>query len=199
MKLVLATRNPDKIKEIKSILKDTNHQLILQEKIIPKLIITETERTLDGNARKKALLTMRVTKLSTLAEDTGLEVYALGGEPGVHSARYAGPKAKYEKNVKKLLKNMQSVPNKQRLARFRTVFALAIPGKPVHFFEGICSGKIAKEPKGKSSFGYDPIFIPKRYKLTFGQLSNKTKNRISHRARALVKVKRFLKKLKLSG
>lgn len=199
MKLVLATRNPDKIKEIKSILKDTNHQLIPQERIVPKLIITETERTLDGNARKKALLTMCETKLSTLAEDTGLEVYALSGEPGVHSARYAGSKAKSEKNVKKLLKKLQSIPNKQRQARFRTVFALAIPGKPVRFFEGICSGKIAKEPKGKSGFGYDPIFIPKNYKLTFGQLSTKTKNRISHRAKALVKVKRFLKKVKISG
>ena len=196
MKLVLATRNTDKIKEIKSIFKDTDHQLIPQKRIVPKLIITETERTLAGNARKKALLTMRATKISTLAEDTGLEVYTLGGEPGVHSARYAGSRAKYEKNVKKLLKKMQSIPNKQRQARFRTVFALAIPGKPVRFFEGICSGKIANQPKGKSGFGYDPIFIPKSYKLTFGQLSTKTKNRISHRAKALVKVKRFLKTLK---
>jgi XTP/dITP diphosphohydrolase len=196
MKLVLATRNPDKIKEIKSILKDTNHQLITQERIVPKLIITETERTLNGNARKKALLTMGATKISTLAEDTGLEIYALGGEPGVHSARYAGPKAKYEKNVKKLLKKMQPIPKKQRQARFRTVFALAIPGKPVRFFEGICSGKIANEPKGKSGFGYDPIFIPQGYRMTFGQLSTETKNRISHRAKALLKVKRFLKTLK---
>ena len=189
MKLVLATRNPDKIKEIKSILKDTRYQLIPLEKIVPKLFVTETEPNLDGNARKKALSTMRATKLSTLAEDTGLEVYALGGEPGVRSARYAGSNAKHEKNIKKLLKNMQSIPNNQRLARFRTVFALAIPGKTVRVFEGICFGKIAKEPKGKFGFGYDPIFIPKSYKLTFGQLSTKTKNRISHRAKALKKVK----------
>jgi XTP/dITP diphosphohydrolase len=198
MKLVLATRNPDKIKEIKSILKDTNHQLIPQEKIVPKLIVVETERSLDGNARKKALLTMRATKLSTLGEDTGLEVNALGGEPGVRSARYAGLKAKYEKNVKKLLKKMQSIPNKQRQARFRTVFALAIPGKPVHYFQGICSGKIAKEPIGKNGFGYDPIFIPRGFQLTFGQISTKTKNRISHRAKALIKVKEFLKKQELN-
>jgi XTP/dITP diphosphohydrolase len=196
MKLVLATRNADKIKEIKSILKDTNHQLIPQEIIIPKLIITETERTLKGNARKKALLTMRATKLPTLAEDTGLEVYALGGEPGVHSARYAGFKTNYEKNVNKLLRKMKSIPNKQRQARFRTVFALAIPGRPIHFFEGSCSGKIAQEPKGKFGFGYDPIFIPKNYKQSFGKLSSKTKNRISHRAKALIKLKRFLKTLK---
>ena len=194
MKLLLATRNQDKIKEIKTILKDTNLEFLTLEQVAPKLFIPENGRTLEANARKKALLAMQATRLPSLAEDTGLEVYALDGAPGVYSARYSGPNMKYEDNVKKLLQEMENIPANRRRARFRTVFALAIPNKKVKLFQGFCPGTIIKQPRGKSGFGYDPIFIPKDYRITFGRMSIKTKNRISHRAKALRKVRIFLDK-----
>lgn len=192
MKLLLATCNRDKIKEIKAVLKDTNIKFLTLEKVAPKLIIPEKGRTLEANARKKALLAMQATQLPSLAEDTGLEVFALAGAPGVYSARYAGPRAKYEDNVNKLLQNMKNKTTNLRKARFRTIFALAIPGRKIYQFQGICIGEITTKPKGKSGFGYDSIFKPTGYRKTFGQLSIKIKNRISHRAKALRKVKIFL-------
>lgn len=194
MKLVLATHNLNKIREIKSILKDSAIEFLTLPSVAPKLRIKEKGKTLAANARYKALITMRKTHLPSLAEDTGLEVLALGKRPGVLSARYAGKNAKPAANVKKLLKQMEHLPARQRQARFRTVFALAIPNKTIRLFSGVCPGKIALEPKGKAGFGYDPIFIPKGYRKTFSEMSEKTKNRISHRAKALHKVKQFLKR-----
>jgi XTP/dITP diphosphohydrolase len=194
MKLLLATRNQDKIKEIKAVLKNTDLEFLTLEQVAPKLIIPENARTLEANARKKASLAMQSTQLPSLAEDTGLEVFALEGAPGVYSARYAGPKAKYEDNVNKLLQKMESIPPNQRKARFRTIFILAIPGRKTYQFQGICNGEITTKPKGKSGFGYDSIFKPTGYRMTFGQMSIKMKNRISHRAKALRKVKIFLNK-----
>ena len=195
MKLLLATRNQDKVKEIKAILKDPAIEFITLAKVAPKLIIPEKDETLEANAHHKALMAMRTTGLPSLGEDTSLEVKALGGKPGVKSARYAGPGAIYENNLKKLLKEMESIPFNQRQAQFRTVFALAMPARKVYLFKGVCKGMITNESKGKSGFGYDPVFIPNGYRKTFGELSKKTKNRISHRAKALAKVKGFFKKL----
>ncbi|MEO0093964.1 MAG: RdgB/HAM1 family non-canonical purine NTP pyrophosphatase [candidate division WOR-3 bacterium] len=194
MRLLLATRNPDKLKEIKAILNDLDIELIPLAQVAPKLIIPETGPTLEANARRKALTAMRKTKLLCLAEDTGLEVYALRKKPGVYSARYAGQNASYKENVEKLLNQLSGI--RQRRARFRTVFALAIPKKRVYLFEGTCSGRIATKPKGKKGFGYDPIFIPRGFSKTFGELPAETKNRVSHRAKALRKVKLFLQRLK---
>lgn len=192
MKLLLATHNRDKIKEIKSICRKSDIELFTLEQVKPKLILSERGKTLKANARYKALMAFRATNLPTLAEDTGLEVFALGGKPGVYSARYAGKNAGYKDNLKKLLKTMEQLKGKERQARFRTVLALATPGKKVYFFEGICKGTIATKPKGRKGFGYDPIFIPKGYQKTFSELSTKTKNRISHRAKALKKFQKFL-------
>ena len=192
MELLLATRNRDKIKEIQAVLKKPNLKFLTLDQIAPKLFIQENGRTLEANARKKALLAMKATHLPSLGEDTGLEVNALKGAPGVYSARYAGSKAKYEDNVNKLLQKMKNIPKNLRKARFRTIFALAIPGRKIYQFQDICNGVITAKPKGKSGFGYDPIFKPNGYQITFGQMSIKTKNRISHRAKALRKVKIFL-------
>ncbi len=194
MKLLIATRNRDKIKEIKAVLKDTNLEILTIEYITPKLFISENGKTLEANARKKALLAMKATGLASLGEDTGLEVNTLNGAPGVYSARYAGPRAKYEDNINKLLQKLKDRPTKLRKARFRTIFTLAIPERKTYQFQGICNGEITTKPKGKSGFGYDPIFKPKGYLKTFGQMSIRTKNRISHRAKALHKVKIFLDK-----
>ena len=192
MKLLLATRNQDKIREIKSVLKDTKFQFVTINKIAPKVALAEEGKTLEANAGQKAITAMRSTNLPCLAEDTGLEVFALGGKPGVLSARFAGPAAKYEENVKKLLNEMREIPENRRGARFRTIFALATPENKLYTFEGVCPGKIANESKGKNGFGYDSVFIPKGYQRTFGQMASKTKNRISHRAKALLKVRIFL-------
>ncbi len=192
MNLLLATRNKDKIKEIKAVLQNTNLKFLTLDQITPKLFIQENGRTLEANARKKALLAMKATHLPSLSEDTGLEVNALNGAPGVYSARYAGQRAKYEDNINKLLQNMKNIPINLRKARFRTIFALAIPRRKVYQFQGICIGEIITKPKGESGFGYDPIFKPNGYRITFGQMSIKTKNRISHRAKALRKVNIFL-------
>ncbi len=195
MKLLLATKNPDKIREIKALLKGLDLEFLTLVQVAPKLIITEKGKTLTANARHKALTALRITKLPSLAEDTGLEVKALACKPGIYSARYAGLNARYEDNVKKLLQAMAHIPSPQRRARFRTVFALAIPGKKVYFFQGTCFGKITAEAKGRMGFGYDPVFVPNGYRKTFAEMKEKTKNRISHRAKALKKVKRFLLKL----
>uniref|UniRef100_A0A7C6EA75 dITP/XTP pyrophosphatase n=1 Tax=candidate division WOR-3 bacterium TaxID=2052148 RepID=A0A7C6EA75_UNCW3 len=195
MRLVLATHNRDKIKEIKAICQNPALKFITLEQVCPKLTISERGKTLSANARHKALIAMRATNLPSLAEDTGLEVFALGGSPGVYSARYAGKNAGYKDNIRKLLKMMAQLKGKQRRARFRSVFAFALPDKKVYLFEGTCYGTIATKPKGRKGFGYDPVFIPSGYKKTFGELSAQTKNRISHRAKALKKFKQFLKRI----
>lgn len=149
--------------------------------------VKEDTGTIRDNAIKKAVETAKVAKMLTLADDTGLEVDALNGEPGVKSARYAGEEATYHENNKKLLASLKGVPMEKRNARFRCVVAIADANGLVDTVEGICNGAILEDERGGGGFGYDPLFIPDGQVKTFGELSPDVKNRISHRAKALEK------------
>lgn len=188
-KLVFATNNAHKLEEISSILGEKVELLSLKD-IHCDADIPETADTLEGNAMLKARYIYANYGLDCFADDTGLEVEALDGAPGVFSARYAGDGHNAEANMQKLLQNMQGVHN--RKAQFRTAICLILDGKS-HLFEGIVKGEIIKEKRGGSGFGYDPIFVPEGYSKTFAEMGNETKNKISHRARAVEKLCRFLK------
>lgn len=152
--------------------------------------IPENEDSLEGNALEKARYVHNVTGLNVFADDTGLEVEALDGEPGVHSARYAGPGKDPEKNIVRLLNELKGKKNMK--ARFRTVIAL-IYNNDEYLFEGIVNGRIITEKRGNNGFGYDPIFIPENNTRTFAEMSSERKNMISHRAIAISKLHEFLK------
>ena len=179
-RLVVATKNDDKLREIEAVLLG----LGLVGEIVAGLDwpeIEETEPTLHGNARLKAQAVVAATGLPALADDTGLEVDALGGAPGVRSSRYAGEAATYTDNVELLVANLAGVPN--RSARFRTVMVLMLPGGEEVSAEGVLEGRIIDEPRGESGFGYDPVFeVDGR---TLAELSEEEKNAVSHRARAI--------------
>lgn len=190
-KLVIASQNPHKITEMQSLL----HPLgivVLSTKDFPELEeVIEDQPDLEGNALKKARYVSEQTGLPALSDDTGLEVDALDGAPGVYSARYAGENPSYQDNVLKLLGELENKTN--RKARFRTVVAL-VYGEDAYTFEGICKGEIIAEQKGDQGFGYDPIFRPDGYDKTFAELDSSIKNSISHRGRAVNKFVEFLKK-----
>ncbi|WP_242386602.1 non-canonical purine NTP diphosphatase [Phocaeicola sartorii] len=189
-KLVFATNNAHKLEEISSILGEKVELLSLKD-IHCTFDIPETADTLEGNAMLKAAYIYETYGLDCFADDTGLEVEALNGEPGIYSARYAGGEGhNAEANMQKLLQNMQGIQN--RKAQFRTAICLILDGKR-HLFEGIVKGEIIKEKRGGTGFGYDPIFVPNGYTQTFAELGNETKNKISHRALAVEKLCRFLK------
>ena len=189
-KLVFATNNAHKLDEISSILGEKVELLSLKD-IHCHVDIPETADTLEGNAMLKAEYIYKNYGLDCFADDTGLEVEALNGAPGVYSARYAGGEEhNAEANMQKLLQNMQGVQN--RKAQFRTAICLILDGKK-HLFEGIVKGEIIKEKRGSSGFGYDPILVPEGYTKTFAEMGNETKNKISHRALAVEKLCRFLK------
>ena len=152
--------------------------------------IPETANTLEGNARQKAMYIYENYGMDCFADDTGLEVEALNGAPGVFSARYAGDGHDSEANMQKLLKELQGKEN--RKAQFRTAICLIMDGKE-YLFEGIVKGEIIKEKRGGAGFGYDPIFVPEGHELTFAELGNDIKNTISHRAKAVEKLCTFLK------
>lgn len=187
-KLVFATNNAHKLEEMTAILGDRVELLSLRD-IHCEADIPETANTLEGNARMKAEYIRNHFGLDCFADDTGLEVEALGGEPGVYSARYAGEGHDSEANMRKLLDKLQSVDN--RRARFRTAICLLIDGEE-HLFEGIVEGEIIRERRGGEGFGYDPIFIPEGYSETFAEMGNEVKNTISHRARAAEKLCQWL-------
>lgn len=189
-KLVFATNNAHKLEEISSILGDKVELLSLKD-ICCTTDIPETADTLEGNAMLKAEYIHEHYGLDCFADDTGLEVEALNGAPGVYSARYGGGEGhNSEANMQKLLQNMQGMDN--RKAQFRTAICLIMDSKK-HLFEGIVKGEITKEKRGNSGFGYDPIFMPEGYNKTFAEMGNETKNKISHRALAVEKLCRFLK------
>lgn len=185
-RIILASRNQDKIEELRSALKP--YDLELKSALdFPALKEVEEDReTLEGNARKKARYVHLETGLPALADDTGLEVDALDGRPGVYSARYAGEDSSYQENVTKLLDELAGVAQKDRGAQFRTVAAF-VTDAGTHTFEGICRGTILAEPGGTGGFGYDPVFQPEGYEQTFAELDAATKNEISHRGRAVHK------------
>ncbi len=198
MKIVFATNNKNKLAEIREILGEKMEVLSLED-INCHDEIPETGCTLEENAMQKAEYIYNRYNMSVFADDTGLEVDALGGEPGVYSARYAGGEGHdSEANMTKLLANLGE--NNNRKARFRTVIALIEKnadgnGQPtVNRFEGIVNGEIIRERKGQGGFGYDPIFQPEGYDKTFAELGHEIKNKISHRARAVKKLaEHFLK------
>jgi XTP/dITP diphosphohydrolase len=189
--LVFATNNKHKLEEVGDILGERVDILSLND-IDCHDDIPETADTLEGNALIKARYIYNKYHKNCFADDTGLEVEVLGGEPGVYSARYAGGDGHdSEANMTKLLKNLEGKDN--RNAQFRTVVALIIDGEE-HLFEGIVKGKIIEERRGGKGFGYDPIFIPEGYDKTFAELGEEVKNTISHRARAVNKLALFLNK-----
>lgn len=187
-KFVFATNNAHKLEEVTAILKNKVELLSLND-INCHVDIPETADTLEGNALLKAQYIFENYQLDCFADDTGLEVEALNGAPGVYSARYARDAHNSEANMKKLLQDMEGIEN--RKAQFRTVFALIIDGKE-HLFEGIIKGEITKNRRGTTGFGYDPIFIPEGYTQTFAEMGSELKNKISHRALATEKLCKFL-------
>ena len=199
MKIVFATNNTHKLTEIRQILGDDFEVLSLAD-IGCHVDIPETADTIEGNALQKAQYVFDHYHLSCFADDTGLEVDALGGAPGIYSARYAGEGHDSEANMRKLLHELGE--NNNRKARFRTVIALiqkeesndsTHPDQNLTCFEGIIEGQIIREKRGDEGFGYDPIFRPDGYEETFAQLGPQIKNRISHRALAVEKLAKFLK------
>lgn len=190
-KLVFATNNAHKLEEIRAILGNKVEVLSLND-ISCHTDIPETADTLEGNAALKAQYIYEHYGLDCFADDTGLEVEALGGAPGVYSARYAGGDGHdSEANMKKLLKELEG--ENDRRAQFRTVICLIEDGKE-HFFEGIVKGGIIEEKRGASGFGYDPVFVPEGYEETFAEMGIEEKNRISHRARAVRQLCSYLDK-----
>ena len=187
MKLLVATRNKDKLREIREILAELNLDIVSSADVAGLPEIVEDAPTVRDNAIKKAVETARFTKMLTLADDSGLEVDALNGAPGVHSARYAGEKVSYFENNKKLLRGLHGVSMEKRTARFRCVAAVADANGLVDAVEGICNGVIIETERGGGGFGYDPLFIPDGQVKTFAELTQEVKNRISHRAKTLHK------------
>ncbi len=190
MKIVLATRNAGKIKEIKQMLPATE---VLTLNDFPALAMPpETGQTFRDNALLKALFIAEKTGLPALADDSGLEADALGGRPGVYSARYAGKDSTDTDNYLKLLREMKGIAMEKRKARFRCVIALAFPDRRAFTFDGVFEGYITLEPRGAKGFGYDPVFLVPEMGKTVAELDLEEKNAISHRARALRKLKDFL-------
>lgn len=190
MKLYFATNNIHKLKEVQEVVGDS-FQIESMRSLGINEDIPEDQQTLEGNALQKARFLYDRTGESCFADDTGLEVDALNGAPGVYSARYAGEAKNSLDNMTLLLKNMSGIQH--RKARFRTVIALILNGKE-YLFEGIVNGTIAEEPRGKAGFGYDPLFVPDGYSTTFAEMDSEAKNAISHRGRAVEKLAAFLLK-----
>lgn len=190
MKLVFATNNANKVKEVQSLLPDTITILSLKD-IGCEEDIPETQPTIEGNAIQKAQYVKKHYGYDCFADDTGLEVHALKGEPGVFSARYAGPQRNANDNMNKLLNELQD--KEDRSAHFKTVVALIL-NEQQYTFEGICEGTIIKEKKGDKGFGYDPIFMADGFTETFAQISLAEKNRVGHRGKAVQKLIDFLSK-----
>ena len=189
----MATRNPHKTRELQQILgSDFTVTDLRGHSEISE--IAETGTSFEENAKLKALAVSRKLPGLVIADDSGLEVDALGGAPGLYSARYAGTNATNKERIDKLLEELARVDatKEQRGARFRCVLALARNGEVLGIFEGIIEGQIADRPRGSHGFGYDPIFVPNGFQQTFGQLGSTEKNRLSHRARALEKLRAFL-------
>jgi len=188
MKLVFATNNQNKVKEVQSLM-PSNITILSLKDINCEEDIPETQPTIEGNAIQKAQYVKEHYEYDCFADDTGLEVHALNGEPGVFSARYAGPQRDANDNMNKLLNELESKTD--RSAHFKTVVALILDGEQ-HTFTGICEGTIIKEKKGKKGFGYDPIFMAEGFTETFAQISLAEKNRVGHRGKAVQKLIDFL-------
>jgi XTP/dITP diphosphohydrolase len=187
--LIFASNNAHKAHEIRALLNNSFDIITLKEAGI-FIDIPEPHATLEENASEKSLTIYKLTNKDCFSEDSGLEVEALAGEPGVKSARYAGEKASAEENNALLLKKMENISN--RNAQFKTAISLIMDGKEM-MFEGVCEGSIALQPSGNGGFGYDPLFIPKGYDKTFAELGIEVKSLISHRKKAIASMNQFLK------
>lgn len=195
MVLVFATNNIHKVEEIRCVIGDRFRIITLQEAGI-NIDIPEPHDSLEANAIEKTRTIYSLTGQSCFGEDTGLEVAALNGEPGVMSARYAGEGKSSEKNVEKLLFRLEG--HTRRNARFKTVIALIIEGKE-WLFDGTCEGSIINSPKGNMGFGYDPVFVPEGEKRTFAEMTMEEKIHLSHRSKATYKLVTFLQKLEIKS
>lgn len=191
MKLLLATKNKDKVREIRAALNGLEVELLSAADMPELPEVIEDAPTLEGNAIKKAVTLFKLTGIPSLADDTGLEVEALNGAPGVYSSRYSGPHATYEENVRKLLQTMECIPANARQAQFRTVIAFT-QEQGTETIEGICEGEIVHSPRGDGGFGYDPVFLYRPAGKTFAEMTIAEKNEISHRGKALKKLRTLI-------
>lgn len=190
--LVLATRNRNKVIELVALLGNLGITIRTLDEFPDAPDVVEDGDTCEANAVKKARAIAESTGLPAVADDTGLEVDALGGRPGVYAARYAGEDATYEDNCRKLLRELTGVPREQRTARFLTVAAIALPSDGIRVAQGTLEGVIAEEASGTLGFGYDPVFLIPEFGKTLAQLPADQKNTISHRAKAFAKVREML-------
>lgn len=197
-KIIVSTGNQHKIIEIKNILKDLDIEVLSKNDIdIEEFDVAEDGLTLAENSIKKAKALADRVDYMVIADDSGLFVDALNGEPGVYSSRYAGEEGNDLKNNEKLLDSLKGANS--RKAAFKTIIALITEDKVLYTVEGVCEGKIAYEPKGTNGFGYDPLFIPDGYDKSFAELGEEIKNKISHRSRALIKLKELLENRRIRG
>ena len=192
MDIVLATRNKKKVEEIRRIAADLPVNILSLDDFPECPEVVEDKDTFEGNAVKKAVEISQCTGKAALADDSGLEVDALGGAPGVYSARYAGEEGNAVKNCAKLLSELRAVPDEKRGAQFVCCMALVFPDGIIKTFFGYAGGRIGREPRGNKGFGYDPVFYPDGYDKTFAEMSGDEKDRLSHRGTALKKVADFL-------
>ena len=192
MKIIIATRNKGKAKEIKEILKDLDIEILTLDDFPGIPAPLEDGKSFKENALKKARFATQHLNMPVLADDSGLEVDALGKQPGILSARYAGENATDEENNRKLLKELSGIPLKKRNACYKCVIAVVFPSAREEVVTGSCNGLIALEPKGKGGFGYDPLFYVPEYGKTMAELPPEIKNRISHRGKALAKLRKKL-------
>ena len=192
--IVVSTHNKGKIREMEEIVKALGFEIATRDEIgiDPSMEIKEDGETFEENSYKKAYEIMKLCSRPTMADDSGLMVDALNGEPGVYSSRYGGIEGDDKNNIKKLLHELEGVPYEKRTARFETVITLLFPDGEKIVCRGECRGHISLEPMGDKGFGYDPVFIPDGYEETFGQLGPEVKNQFSHRSKALAQLKEKL-------
>jgi len=197
--IILATKNPGKIEELKALLADMEVNVLSLRDFPDMPEIEETGVTFAENAEIKANTVARITGKLTLADDSGLEVDALGGRPGVLSSRFGGPDASDRDKYLRILELLEGIPDEKRSARFRAAVAVATPGGETTIVAGTCEGRIAHGPSGESGFGYDPIFFIPELGLTMAEVPSDVKNRISHRARAMQSARRILERYLATG
>ncbi|HTY25758.1 MAG TPA: XTP/dITP diphosphatase [Desulfomonilaceae bacterium] len=194
-KILVATRNPGKLNEIRALLKRTPIEFVSLASFPELPEVVEDGEMFEENASKKARIMAKATGIVTLADDSGLCIDALNGRPGVLSARYAGEGASDAEKCARILSEMKDVPDSLRTARFVCVLALATPGGEERLFRSACEGRITREPRGAAGFGYDPIFYYPESGCTFAEMDPESKNRVSHRGRALSQLRNYLEEL----
>jgi XTP/dITP diphosphohydrolase len=195
MTIVLATRNKKKVEELRRMFAAYKIRFLTLDSFPDCPDVEEDGKTFKANAVKKAVEISKCTGCPAIADDSGLEVRALGGAPGVFSARFAGEDADDEKNVEKLLKAMKTIKGEDRAARFVCCIAFALPDGKYKTFTGYARGSIAGKPKGFNGFGYDPVFYPSGYRRTFAEMTDREKDSLSHRGKAMEKLYAYLKNL----